>query len=271
VTDGYVTVELEAFDLIREHLNQMNVFSFGIGSSVNRFLIEGMARAGLGEAFVITEKAQAKAQAKTFREYIQAPVLTQISVEFDGFDAYDVEPVSIPDVLAERPVIVYGKWRGTPQGTITLNGYSGQGAYSQTIDVEAATPDDANAALRYLWARKRIELLGDYNTLYPSDTRVKEITQLGLKYNLLTKYTSFVAIDQIVRRDPEDPLKTVKQPVPLPKGVSPLAVGGGTMHSTPEPSAPLLLLIAALLIAFALRPESSTRKRRNEEVDELVS
>ena len=55
VTDGYVTVEREAFELVRRNLSQANVFSFGIGSSVNRHLMEGLARAGMGEPFIITK------------------------------------------------------------------------------------------------------------------------------------------------------------------------------------------------------------------------
>jgi Ca-activated chloride channel family protein len=58
-TDGYVHVEKEAFDLIRNNLGKANMFPFGIGSSVNRFLIEGMARAGMGESFVITRPEDA--------------------------------------------------------------------------------------------------------------------------------------------------------------------------------------------------------------------
>ena len=50
---------------------------------------------------------------------IESPVLTQVKVDFNGFDAYDVEPVAIPDVLAERPVVVFGKWRGEAKGKIT--------------------------------------------------------------------------------------------------------------------------------------------------------
>lgn len=262
-TDGYVHVELEAFDLIRQNLHQSNVFTFGIGTSVNRFLIEGMARAGLGEAFVLTDAREASAEADRFRKYIQTPVLTGIECNFGDFDAYDVEPVSIPDVLAERPMILFGKWRGTPQGTITLSGYSGQGEYQQIFNVSEVTPMATNSALRYLWARKRIEMLGDYNTLRPDDKWVKDITQLGLTYNLLTKYTSFVAIDKVIRRT-EDNLRTVKQPAPLPKGVSNAAVGGG-MRSTPESNLPLLLLISALLLAFALRPKSAATKTRGHE------
>ena len=53
VTDGYVGVEAQAFRFIRERLHEANLFAFGIGSSVNRASIEGMARAGLGEPFVV--------------------------------------------------------------------------------------------------------------------------------------------------------------------------------------------------------------------------
>ena len=102
-TDGYVTVEEEVFDLIRKNLGETNVFSFGIGTGVNRHIIEGMARVGMGEPFVITKTEEAPAQAERFRRLIQSPVLTQVRVNFQGFTAYDVEPLSVPDVFAERP------------------------------------------------------------------------------------------------------------------------------------------------------------------------
>lgn len=224
-TDGYVTVEEEAFDLIRSHLEQANMFAFGIGSSVNRHLIEGMAHVGMGEPFVITAPEQAPAIAERFRTMIQSPVLTQVKVDFQGFDVYDVEPPSVPDVLAERPVIVFGKWRGRVDGEITLRGITGEGRYTTTIDVDVVEPSEHNAALRYLWARHRITLLSDYNKLRENDSRIKEVTDLGLNYSLLTAYTSFVAVDTEVRNVDGKPT-TVKQPLPLPQGVSDYAVGG---------------------------------------------
>ena len=86
-------------------------------------------------------------------------------------------------------------------------------------------PSETNLALRYLWARHRIAILSDYNRLSPNDERVKEVTSLGLTYNLLTQYTSFVAIDTQVRLK-DGKAQTVKQPLPLPQGVSDYAVGG---------------------------------------------
>ena len=229
-TDGYVTVEEEVFDLIRNNLGNANMFAFGIGTTVNRHIIEGMAHVGMGEPFVITTADEAPAKAERFRSMIQSPVLTQVKVDFKGFDAYDVEPPAIPDVLAERPVIVFGKWRGKARGSITLSGIPGEGRFAETIDVGKVKPSEANSALRYLWARHRITVLSDYNRLRTNDKRIQEVTELGLRYNLLTAYTSFVAIDSEVRNTDGKPT-TVKQPLPLPQGVSEYAVGGKMMHA----------------------------------------
>ncbi len=224
-TDGYVSVEAKVFDLMRKNLGDANMFAFGIGSSVNRHLIEGMARIGMGEPFVITKPDQALITAKKFRKLIESPVLTGIKVDFGKFKAYDVEPPSIPDVLADRPVIVFGKWRGSPLGTISLQGYTGKHRFLKKIDVSKTKALESNSALRYLWARHRIALLDDYNRLNKQDERVKEVTNLGLTYNLLTAYTSFVAVDTKVRVE-DGQTVTVKQPLPLPQGVSDYAVGG---------------------------------------------
>jgi len=225
VTDGYVSVEKEAFDLIRNNLGHANMFAFGIGSSVNRHLIEGMARVGMGEPFIITRPDEAQQKATKFRKLIESPVLTGITVDFDKFKAYDIEPPSIPDVMAQRPVILFGKWRGEPQGNIVVKGIAGDRTYRKKVNVAKIKPSKTNTALRYLWARHRIALLSDYNRLSPDDERVKEVTNLGLTYNLLTQYTSFVAIDTQIRLI-NGQAQTVKQPLPLPQGVSDYAVGG---------------------------------------------
>jgi Ca-activated chloride channel family protein len=225
VTDGYVSVEEEAFDLIRNNLGNANMFTFGIGSGVNRHIIEGMAHVGMGEPFIITKPDAAQEQAEHFRKMIQSPVLTQVKFSFNGLNAYDIEPISIPDLLAERPVLVFGKWRGNPQGFIKLSGITGDGKYSETIKVADYKPSKDNAALKYLWARHRITILSDYNRLRKDEKRVKEVTEMGLNYHLLTAYTSFVAVDNEVRNK-DGKLTTVKQPLPLPEGVSDYAVGG---------------------------------------------
>ncbi len=237
-TDGYVHVEPKLFELIRQNLGNANLFPFGIGTSVNRFLIEGMARAGKGDAFVILKRGEAPRQAERFRRYIETPVLTGIKVNFSGFDAYDVEPANLPDLFALRPLTLLGKYRGAPQGAIAVTGKTASGNFRQEIKVapDQASPD--NVALRFLWARERIHQLSDYQRLArgKDDAIIKKITNLGLKYSLLTAYTSFVAVDKVKRAD--GTVVTVKQPLPLPEGVSDLAVGGGGPYAAAMKMAP---------------------------------
>jgi Ca-activated chloride channel family protein len=222
VTDGYVSVEPQVFRTIRENLGEASFFAFGIGSSVNRHLIEGMARMGMGEPLIVMHGDDAVEKAARFKAYIESPVLTDIKVDFEGFDAYDVEPVAVADLYAQRPVMVFGKYKGQAKGKITVKGVTGKGAYSQTLDVGKVAPSKHNEALRYLWARHKIATLADYQQYERGSELEKEITQLGLDYNLMTAYTSFVAVDERVRNT--NGSTTVKQPLPLPEGVSNLAV-----------------------------------------------
>jgi Ca-activated chloride channel family protein len=223
-TDGYVSVEKETFDLIRENLGQANFFAFGIGSSVNRYIIEGMAHAGMGEPFILTNQGEAEKSARKFRNYISSPVLTNIRINYPGFNVYDVIPRNIPDVLAERPIVVIGKYKGIASGKIELNGQTGKENYSKSISLSLSKPSENNKALKYLWARQKIMLLDDYNNINNTKELIDEILQLGLKYNLLTNYTSFVAVDSEIRNSGGN-VTMVKQPLPLPKGVSNYAVG----------------------------------------------
>ncbi len=224
VTDGYVSVQKATYDIIRNNLDKTNVYAFGIGSGVNRYIIEGMAHVGGGEPMIITTQEEAHVNAEKFRKYINRPVLTQVKTSFSGIEVYDMEPSSIPDVLAERPVIVFGKYKGTPNGSLTISGYTGGAAYKKTFKVANYKPSKRNAGIRSLWARERIKLLDDYNGVDSDPETTKEITDLGLKYNLMTAYTSFVAIDHEVVGDGSATEK-VKQALPLPQGVSNAAVG----------------------------------------------
>jgi Ca-activated chloride channel family protein len=252
ITDGYVDIEDEAFELVRTHLNRANLFAFGIGSSVNRHLIEGLARAGRGEPFIVTGADAAEPAAAKFRDYISSPVLTRIVLDFGGLDTYDVEPVAIPDLFAQRPIVVFGKWRGLRSGRITVRGQSGDKPYLNSFDVEQATVLPSAEGLAHLWARTRIAQLGDLFGLKTTDERIAAITNLGLNYNLLTKYTSFVAVDDVVRRITPT-LQTVKQPLGLPQGVENSAVGQ-EIPTSPEPATGGLMIIAAgLLLAVLIR------------------
>jgi Ca-activated chloride channel family protein len=233
------------FEHIRNHLGEANVFSFGIGSSVNRHLVDGVAKAGQGEPFVILDPKQAPDVAKKFREYVESPVLTDVEVKFDGFSTYDVSPTVLPDVFANRPVVVFGKYKGTPSGKITLTGVSGRGRFVATIEPAKYSADASNSALSYLWARNKISELSDFSL---DEANKEQVTKLGLQYNLLTRYTSFIAVQQIVRNTSGS--TDVTQPLPMPEGVSDLAVGN---EVGAEPGLIILFIIVGALLLLTQR------------------
>jgi Ca-activated chloride channel family protein len=263
VTDGYVTVEREAFELVRRNLSQANVFAFGIGSSVNRHLIEGLARAGMGEPFVITDPVQAEREAARFRRMVESPVLTQVKARFEGLDAYDVTPQALPDVLGQRPVVIFGKWRGQPTGRLVINGQGAQGPWRQSVPIGPADLQRDASALRSLWARHKVAELEDQASLEGGNALREGITQMGLRYSLLTAHTSFIAVDHVVRALPAGGSTRVDQPVPLPQGVSQLAVGdssgGVTVPGTPEPET-----LGAMALVLSMLAMLHRRARRRD-------
>lgn len=245
VTDGYVDIEKEAFELVRRELGNANVFALGIGSSVNRWLVEGLAHAGKGEPFVVLNATEAVKTAARLREYISNPVLTDIEVRYEGFEAVEVQPESLGDVFADRPLELIGKWRGEPKGTIVVKGRTGGAPYEATFDVGSAAVSmpGGNPALRPLWAREKVRTLSDDATLTTQsrgnkeNEAAREIARLGVTYELLTEYTSFVGVDETPREVLAE-AQTVPQPSPLPQGVSNNAVGGGSQQIVVSQSGP---------------------------------
>jgi len=244
ITDGYLYGEDAIFDLINENAENADFFPFGIGTSVNRSLIEGIAENGQGEPFVVTEEEQAAETAERFRTYITSPVLTDIQVSFDGFDAYDVEPTVLPTLYAQKPLVLLGKYRGEAVGTVTVTGNTVEGPYENTIELSETPTDSENGSVPYLWARKRVARLTDYGLNREDPDVREEVTKLGLDYSMLTPYTSFVAVLDVVR-NPDGEAVDVDQALPLPLQVSGLSIGY-TIGS--EPGLLLLLAMSAVLM-----------------------
>jgi Ca-activated chloride channel family protein len=263
ITDGYIAEEKATFELIRENLNKASFFSFGIGTSVNRYLIDGIAKAGLGEPFIVTEPQEAAAAAKRFRTYIQSPLLTNIRVEYSGFDAYDIEPPHIAALFAQRPIVIFGKWRGEPSGSIRISGKTGGSDYDQEIQLSETEPLKTNTAISYLWARTKVERLMDYGFNQTEEYAVKkEVTAIGLKYSMMTEYTSFVAVLDDIRNTDKNST-TVEQPLPLPLYVSNWAVGGYGIGA--EPGDIVFIAAILLMLFFAIgKPTARTEGRRQK-------
>ena len=253
ITDGFISADVATAELVRDNIGSANLFTFGIGSSVNRELLESVARAGGGEPVIVTTGKEAAPAAAKFRELVSNPVLAKVKITAEGVTLGGVEPDPHPDVFAARPLVITGTWTGEPKGKIVVRGIGGNGVpFEKSIDLaEAAGKGLDHPALPVLWARERVRRLTDGKR---NDESIREITSLGISHSLLTPYTSFLAVDE-TPRDFKGLAQTVKQPLPLPQGVSEVAIGGGPAMvknaSVPEPGS--IGLVALLVVLLALQ------------------
>lgn len=227
-TDGFIGNEPAVLRAVAEHRGSAHVFGFGIGSSVNRYLIEGVGRAGRGASEVVGLHDSIEESVARLYKRLDRPVLTDLSVKFDGLAVQDLSPTELPDLFAGQPLVVvgrYAKGSGTPR--VTLSGRIGTRAYSKTMALELSH-DDSAPVLGTLWARRRIDELSSASPYQPAMEDVAAITELGLRFHLITAYTSLVAVERELKVDPGVPLTQVLVPSELPDGVRAEGIFGET-------------------------------------------
>ena len=223
MTDGYVGNEMEIIDAVQRHPNA-RVFAFGIGSSVNRFLLDKIAEAGRGEVEYVGLNDDGSAAARRFHERVRNPLLTDISIDWNGLQVADVYPQRIPDLFSVKPVVVIGRYVGPGRATIRLKGKLAGNDFVREIPIEFPETMASHDVLAQLWARARVDDLmrQDWNGQQSGNMRedLKDtITQLGIEYRLLTQFTSFVAIEEMTVTDGGQP-RRIDVPVEAPDGVA---------------------------------------------------
>ncbi len=231
MTDGYIGNDGEIISEIQKHPNA-RVFSFGIGSSVNRNLLDKMAEEGRGEVEYVTLQDDGSAAAKRFHERVRSPLLTDISVDFGNLEVEDVYPRRINDLFSAKPVVIHGRYKKGGIGTIKLIGKSFGVETVREIPVNFPETEPNHDVLATLWARTRIDDLTrqDYAGVQngTAKSEIKDtITNLGLEFRLLTQFTSFVAVEEQIVTDGGVPRK-IEVPVEMPEGVSREGVFGDT-------------------------------------------
>lgn len=248
LTDGYVGNDMAIIDAVKKHAGVSRVFSFGIGSSVNRFLMDQMADAGRGEATFVLNAEQASAAAAKFYEHIDAPVLTDIELDFGGLPVEEVYPRRVEDLFASRPVVLKGRYRQGGEGVITLKGRTAEGRFERPIVVNLPAEQDQHDVLASQWARAKVDdlMMRDYAGAQHGnmDAALKQqIIDLGLEYHLLTQFTSFVAVEEVHITE-GGAARTIRVPVEMPQGVSYEGVFGqqrrqGGMYGAALSAAPM--------------------------------
>ena len=205
MTDGEVGDDFEIISEVKKHKN-VRVFSFGIGDSVNRFLLDQIAKEGRGEAEYVLLEDDGSRAARRFHERIRNPYLTDISIEWNGLPVSEIYPKRIPDLFGAKPVVVFGRYNKAANGTVKLKGKVGGQIFEREIAVNLPAAETESSVIATLWARTKVDDLMSQSYKYDSDedeavldvkNKTKnEIVKLGLDYRLLTQFTSFVAVEE---------------------------------------------------------------------------
>jgi Ca-activated chloride channel family protein len=147
---------LEIIGEVQKHPNA-RVFAFGIGESVNRFLLDNMAKYGRGEVEYVGLNDDGSAAARRFHERVRNPLLTDISMDWNGQPVADVYPKTIPDLFSAKPVILTGRYTGNGRGVIRLKGKMSGRDFVREIPVDFSNPESRHDVLGTLWARTRVD------------------------------------------------------------------------------------------------------------------
>ena len=221
MTDGQVGSDMEIISEVQKHQNA-RVFAFGIGESVNRFLLDKMAEAGRGDVEYVSLSDDGSAAARRFHERVRNPLLTDISIDWNGLPVADVYPKRIPDLFGAKPVVLTGRYSSAGRATIRLKGKVAGNDFARDIPVELPETMASHDVLASLWARARIDdlMAQDYAGAQAGNmpANLKDtITQLGIEYRLMTQFTSFVAVEEMIVTDGGQP-RRIDVPVEVPAG-----------------------------------------------------
>ncbi|MCX5650632.1 MAG: hypothetical protein NTU45_04480, partial [Planctomycetota bacterium] len=227
LTDGYIGNDQAVVEAVYDNARASRVFSFGIGTSVNRFLLDDMARAGRGVSEVVTLAEDADAVVDRLVRRIDAPVLTDLELAIDpALGVRELLPAGgrLPDLYDVEPLVLIGRFDRAARGTITLRGRTGAGAWERTVSVTLPEREPQHDVVPTLWARAKVDGL-----LLPKLAAVEQdsldrptqraVIRLGEAFHITTPYTSFVAVEKsrvVVGGKP----MLVSVPVELPSGTN---------------------------------------------------
>ncbi len=265
LTDGYIGNDYEILKLVGERLGDARLYAFGVGTGVNRFLLDEIGRVGRGFTRYMDPTEDVAGVANELTDRLQSPVLTDIEIDWGGLPVEAMLPQQIPDLFAGQSIRVQGRYRGAADGMIRIHGRARGRAATLMLPVSLPEQRDGDA-VGLIWARSAIAEQMRSLSLPPNwfeqhgepvpklDDVRQQVTQLGLMFSLVTRWTAFVAVsEQIVNATPEAASETA---VPLPPvaGVSPAAYGSTAPAfvgaAGPEPATWASLLVILSLLAW---------------------
>ena len=196
VTDGNVGDEDAILRRVAAGIGpDARLFAFGVGSAVNRSLLEELAARGRGAAQLVRPDEDSAAAVDAFERRIAAPVLTDLRIDWGGLAVTDVAPAAIPDLFAGQPLVLAGHYTAPGAGAITVRGRQAGREVSFQVPVRLPVLDAARPAVAAAWARQRIAELSRRLVRAADPALQKELIALALEHRLLTPYTALIAVD----------------------------------------------------------------------------
>lgn len=222
-TDGFAGQESVILKNVQQFRRNSRLYTFGIGNSVNRGLIDAMSEEGRGASEVVTLAEGAEAAKNRFAKRLETPLLVNVEAKFEGTQVTGVTPGHLPDVFSTKPVVVYGRYSQPGKTRLTLTGISGGRPWRRVVDVDLPKGKGDGSSVSSLWARTRIaEMKSQGYTAKAMGQKAENeeaITKLALDYRIMSEYTSFVAVDSSVP-NPGKQVQTARVPVDMADGVS---------------------------------------------------
>jgi Ca-activated chloride channel family protein len=257
LTDGSVGNEHELFELVRQQLGSSRLFTVGIGSAPNSHFMRKAAEYGRGTFTYIGKTTEVSKKATALFRKLEQAALTDIRLELPSRPDLEVLPQRIPDLYAGEPLLVAVKGRTLPDW-VAVHGKLGERAWSTRVGLEGEQPSNAVAPE---WGGRKIALL--MTQLYEAEnddarhSLRQQIVATALEHQLVSRYTSLVAVDLTPERRPSEPLHQRALKTNLPAGWSHQHVFGLPQTATPArlhlASGVLMLLIASLIGLWAWR------------------
>ncbi len=223
MSDGYVANDVEIIETVKKYRADTRWFPFGTGNAVNRFLLDEIARVGGGEAEYVLLPSRTIDFAQRFYERISSPILSDVKVSFEGVKLDQIFPREQTDLWAQRPLIVTGKYKKPGTGCIVFSGIAAGRTYRHVMPITLPLENKENDALNSIWARSKIDSLmsSNYREVQNQATQKLEyksqVEKIALKYHLMSRYTSFVALDKSEKKHHGS--STVNIPLEAPDGV----------------------------------------------------
>lgn len=202
LTDGLPTVGTTGTDEILKNIRQANtsrsrLFVFGVGFDVNTELLDKLAAENRGTSAYVGENEDLELSVSSFYDKISSPLLADLKLSFQGAEIFQTYPQTLPDLFKGSQLILLGKYRGTGPVSIVLIGKVGKTEKKFILEDQKLVQDEAYHFLPRLWATRRVGFLLEEVRMHgESKELVDEVRSLGLKFGIVTPYTSFLVTEK---------------------------------------------------------------------------